>query len=296
VSSDVGVRVPPLAHPLSHERRWDRYGCDAMPRDFSDELDFARELARVGGSTAMAHFGRNPQTKKKPDGTWVTEGDWAAESEMRLRIGATFPEHNILGEEEGLTSAGGGPAVDGAPTWVLDPIDGTHNFMAGIPIWATLVALAKDGEALLGVCHAPALDETYEAARGGGALMNGAAIRVDPITDMSATTLLASGLESFEEAGLAAFYTELVRRSWRSRGFADFWGHMLVARGAAHVMAETVVNVWDYAALEPIVVEAGGHMSQFGGAPLSDGGSALTTNGVLHEEVVALARRHLQPK
>jgi histidinol-phosphatase len=264
-----------------------------MASDLSDELGFALELARVGGGAAMAYFGRDPQTKQKPDGTWVTEGDWAAESKMRLRIKVAFPEHNILGEEEGLTSASGSAPVDGAPTWILDPIDGTHNFMAGIPIWGTLVALAQNGAPVLGVAHAPALNETYEAARGSGARMNGAAIRVDPLTDLSQTTVLASGLESFEEAGLAGFYSELVAGAWRSRGFADFWGHMLVARGAAHVMTETILSVWDYAALDPIVAEAGGRMTQFDGAPLADGGSALTTNGVLHEGIVGMARRHL---
>lgn len=264
-----------------------------MTRDFSEELDFAREVARAGGATAMSHFGRDPETKQKPDGTWVTEGDLAAESSMRLLIREAFPDHNVLGEEEGLTAAGGGPAVDGAPAWVLDPIDGTHNFMAGIPLWATLVALVNDGEPVVGVCHAPAIGETYEAARGRGARMNGEVIRVDPVAGLSETTVLASGLESFAAAGLAGFYTELVLGSWRSRGFADFWGHMLVARGAAHVMAETIVSVWDYAALQSIVSEAGGRMTQLDGGPLVEGGSALTTNGVLHDEVVALARRHI---
>ena len=259
-----------------------------MPSEFSDELGFARELARAGGGTAMAYFRRDPETKQKPDGTWVTEGDWAAESAMRDQIKESFPDHNIHGEEEGLAAAGGGPAADGAPTWILDPIDGTHNFMAGIPLWETLVALAVDGAPVLGVCHAPALDETYEAARGSGARMNGDAIHVDPVTDLAATTVLASGFESFEEAGLAGFYLDLVRASWRSRGFADFWGHMLVARGAAHIMAEPTLNVWDYAAVQPIVAEAGGRMSQFDGAPLADGGSALTTNGVLHDGIIEL--------
>lgn len=254
----------------------------------SEELTFAIEVARIGGAAAMEYFGRDPQTKQKPDGTWVTEGDWAAESKMRLRIKDSFPEHNILGEEEGLTAAEGGPAVDGAPTWILDPIDGTHNFMAGIPIWGTLVALATDGAPALGVAHAPALNETYEAATGTGARMNGDPIRVDPVTDLNKTTVLASGLESFEKAGLDRFYIDLVRKCWRSRGFADFWGHMLVARGAAHVMAETILSVWDYAALQPIVTEAGGRITQFDGAPLTDGGSALTTNGALHDQVIEL--------
>ena len=110
-------------------------------------LEFARELAEIGGRIAMGHYRPLPETKRKDDGTWVTEADWKAEAQIRLRIARTFPEHNILGEEEGLTAAGGGPPVNGAPTWVLDPIDGTNNYIAGIPIWATLVGLQVDGEA-----------------------------------------------------------------------------------------------------------------------------------------------------
>src|ERR671918_2706064 len=259
-----------------------------MPSEFSDELGFARELARAGGGTAMAYFRRDPETKQKPDGTWVTEGDWAAESAMRDQIKESFPDHNIHGEEEGLAAAGGGPAADGAPTWILDPIDGTHNFMAGIPLWGTLVALATDGAPALGVAHAPALNETYEAATGTGARMNGDPIRVDPVTDLNKTTVLASGLESFEKAGLDRFYIDLVRKCWRSRGFADFWGHMLVARGAAHVMAETILSVWDHPPLHPIVTEAGGRHTPIHRAPLTHGGSALTTNGALHDQVIEL--------
>ncbi|MDQ3877923.1 MAG: hypothetical protein M3290_06200, partial [Actinomycetota bacterium] len=111
----------------------------------SDYLDAAIELARLGGRVAMGHFGKGPDARTKADGTWVTEADWAAEAQIRLRIARTFPDHNVLGEEEGLTAAGGGSPVEGAPCWIVDPIDGTNNFMAGIPIWATLVALRMEG-------------------------------------------------------------------------------------------------------------------------------------------------------
>ena len=197
----------------------------------------------------------------------------------------------MLGEEEGLTAAGGGPAVDGAPTWVVDPIDGTNNFMGGIPIWATLVALSVDGEPVLGVAHAPALGETYEAARGAGARCNGAAISVDPVPALDRATVLFSSAKGWREAGLEDGFAELTSRAWRSRGLGDFWGHVLVARGAAHVMVEPDLSVWDVAALQPIVAEAGGKLTDLDGDPWTERGACITTNGPLHDEVLQLLRQ-----
>lgn len=236
----------------------------------------------------MGHFKKDPSVQKKKDGTWVSEADWAVEAQIRLRIARTFPDHNILGEEEGLSAAGGGPPVPGAPTWIVDPIDGTNNYIAGIPVWATLVALRFEERNVVGAVCAPALDEIYDGALGAGARMNGEEIRVDPVTDLAEATVVAPGVKEFSEAGLAGFYAKLMHRSWRSRGFADFWGHMLVARGAAHVMVEPVLSVWDIAALEPIVSEAGGRMTTVDGAIWTDQGSCLTTNGALHDDVLAL--------
>jgi histidinol-phosphatase len=260
-------------------------------QDLSQELTFAREIAELGGRIAMGHFGRNPQRQRKADGTWVTEADWAAEAQIRLRIARSYPEHNILGEEEGLTAAGGGPAVEGAPTWILDPIDGTHNYMLGIPIWATLVALRIDDESVVGVAHAPALGETYDGALGLGARCNGAAIKVDPIESLSEAHVLFGAEKGFIGAGMGTFFDELVTTCWRARGFGDFWGHMLVARGAAHVMVEPELSMWDVAALEPIVSEAGGRLTHLDGSPWGEKGSCLTTSGPLHDQIVALASK-----
>ena len=260
-----------------------------MSEDLTDYLAFAKELAELGGRIALDRFGKDNETKKKDDGTWVTEADWKTESQMRIRIARTFPDHNILGEEEGLTAAGGGPPRDGAPTWVLDPIDGTNNYMARIPIWATLVGLQINGRSVAGVAHAPALGETYDGAQGLGARMNGVPISVDPLGDISEATVLFASVTSFREARLSGFFDELVDRSARSRGFGDFWGHMLVARGAAHVMAEPALRIWDVVALEPIVTEAGGRLTSFDGSDFADEKSCLTTNGALHDAVVRLA-------
>jgi histidinol-phosphatase len=258
--------------------------------DYSTELSFARELAALGGRIALGHYRRDPTAKRKDDGTWVTEADWAAEAQIRLRIARTFPDHNVLGEEEGLTAAGGGRPKEGAPTWVIDPIDGTNNYIAGIPIWATLVGLRIGDDSVVGVCHAPALGETYDGGVGLGARMNGEAIAVDPVERLEDATVLLTGWETFERRGLSEFYAALTRRCWRSRGFGDFWGHMLVARGAAHVMVEPYLSLWDVVALQPIVAEAGGRLTHLGGSPWTEAGSCLTTCRTVHDEIIALAK------
>jgi histidinol-phosphatase len=253
-----------------------------------DALAFALEVASMGGDVAHGRYQKAPSLRRKPDGTWVTEADLAAEAVIREAIAKRWPDHNVLGEEQGFSSSGGGPPVEGAPTWIVDPIDGTHNYMAGIPIWATLVALQIDGEFALGVAHAPALGETYEGALGQGARMNGARIAAADIGSLEeATTLFGGGVH---DGTSEAFVEELVARSWRIRGFGDFWGHMLVARGAAHVMFEPELSIWDAAALVPIVTEAGGRVTHLDGSPWRERGTCLTTCASLHDQVVALAR------
>lgn len=259
-------------------------------RDYSTELDFAISVTELGGRIALEHFGKGPDKKLKSDGSWVTEVDWKVEAQIRLRIARTFPDHNILGEEEGLTAAGGGPPHDGAPTWVIDPIDGTNNYIAQIPIWATLLALRVDDESVLGVAHAPTLGETYEACLGGGARKNGRSIHVEPVERLKDALLCHGGYDHLAERDLTGLFEELAARTVRSRGFGDFWGHMLVARGAAHVMFEPKLALWDVAALEPIVTEAGGKLTTLTGERFRDGDSVLTTCGTLHDEVVELAR------
>ncbi|MGI8773572.1 MAG: inositol monophosphatase family protein [Actinomycetota bacterium] len=259
-----------------------------MSTDYSAELGRALDLARTGGEIAMRYFGRAPQRTRKEDGTWVTEADEAVEAHIRAGLSAAFPQHNILGEEEGLLAAGGGDPHPGAPTWVVDPIDGTHNYMEGIPVWAVLIALRVDDASVLGVAHAPALRETYDGAVGAGARFNGASIEVSKAGWEGATTGFANWT-GLIDLGLKRGFDAIAGKSWRVRGFGDFWGHMLVARGAAHVMLEPELSLWDVAALEPIVREAGGRITGLDGAPWKNGG-CLTTNGVLHEEALQILR------
>ncbi len=260
--------------------------------DRSEALEFALELASVGGDIAMAQYQKGPALHRKPDGSWVTEADVAVETQLRVAIGKAWPDHNVLGEEQGLAAATGGPAIADAPTWIIDPIDGTHNYMSGIPIWATLIGLRTEEGFVVGVCNAPAIGESYEAALGSGARMNGSAIEAAKVESLAQATTLLGDTQAFVDAGLERFLDELSSKSWRIRGFGDFWGHMLVARGAATVMVEPVLNVWDTAALIPIVTEAGAKISHLDGTEWSDGGSCLTAPQPVHDEVVAMARDH----
>ena len=149
-----------------------------MTDGWAADLALAKELAALGGAEALARFRRIPPPTQKRDGSWVTEADLAAEAAIRERLAEARPDDDVLGEEGGHTAATGGPARPGARTWVIDPIDSTHSYMVGIPLWATLVGLRVDGRAVLGVCHVPALGETYDAADGAGARMNGEPVAV----------------------------------------------------------------------------------------------------------------------
>jgi histidinol-phosphatase len=258
---------------------------------FAADLELARELALLGGGIAIEGYRNHPPATRKGDGSWVTAADLAAEEAIRARLAEARPGHNVLGEEDGLRGAAGGDAVPGQPTWVVDPIDGTHSYMIGIPLWATLIGLVVDGEVVVGVCHAPGLGETYEASAGGGARMNGEPIAVRE-TPLAEAMVVSAGLGAMQEHGLEQFYRDLSAAAWRVRGLGDFWGHMLVARGAAQVMIDPTLRTWDYTAVEVIVREAGGSISQLDGSPIADDGSCLTTCGpALHAEVLAMAAR-----
>jgi histidinol-phosphatase len=247
---------------------------------YERELAFANEVADRAAEVAMGFFRGEFEVRLKPDATPVTEADLAVEAMIRERLAREFPRDAVLGEEQGL--AGDAPRV-----WVVDPIDGTKNFASGIQIWATLIALVDDGEPVLGLASAPALGERYAATRGGGATLNGHPIRVSSRTDVDGAFVTFGGLDGFRRSRWAGL-ERIVDLAGRTRGFGDFWGHMLVARGATDVMLEPELRTWDFTALAVIVREAGGRMTQLDGSPLADRGSALTTNGALHDRVVEL--------
>jgi histidinol-phosphatase len=243
------------------------------------ELRFALDTADRAAAIAMSFFLGGFEVHEKPDLSPVTEADLAIEAMFREAVTERFPDDAVLGEE------GGGRETKGR-VWVIDPIDGTRNFVDGVPLWATLIALRIGGEGTLGVVSAPAIGERYEALRGGGARCNGRAIHVRGCDRIEDAFFLYSSLDEWLDRPHADAFTALVREARRSRGFGDFWGHTLVARGAADMMAEPELAVWDWAALEVIVREAGGRMTTFAGKTPSGTCSVLTTNGTLHDEVL----------
>jgi histidinol-phosphatase len=253
---------------------------------YEDELAFAADLADRADAISMSYFRGSFRVGRKGDGTPVTEADLAVEEELRKALVERFPGDAVLGEEHGLDGAGG-------RTWVLDPIDGTKNFAAGIQIWGTLIALAEGGLPVLGVITAPALGERYAAARGMGATLNGAPIRVSSVDRIRDGFLTFSSLDEWQNGPRRDAFASLVREARRTRGFGDFWGHALVARGACDAMLETSLRTWDWTAIQAIVEEAGGRVTQLDGSPLADRGSTLTSNGLLHDELVARLRSGL---
>ena len=215
----------------------------------------------------------------KPDLTPVTEVDRQVERNLRKRITFRRPGHAVVGEEYGSEGTG-------EWRWILDPIDGTKNYVRGIPIWATCIALQHDATVTVGVVSAPALGRRWWAARGEGAFAGGQPIRVSAVADVADAHLSYDSVPGFEACGLGDRFLGLARRCWRSRGLGDFWSHVLVAEGAVDIAVEPEVSVWDVAAIQVIVEEAGGRFTDLGGAARPDGGSAVSTNGLLHDEVL----------
>lgn len=223
---------------------------------------------------------------RKADTTHVTEADQAAEMLILQGIQAARPGDAVLGEEFGDASFDG--AGSGNRRWIIDPIDGTASYVRGLPIWGTLIALEVDGELRVGVVSAPALHMRWYAARGDGAFANDRPIHVSTVDDLGDAQLCYSDLPSWTTYRSSAQpMIDLLHRVWRTRGVGDFLQHMLVAEGAADVAAEPIVNLWDLAPILVIVEEAGGRFTNLEGVRTAAGGSAVSSNGILHDEVLA---------
>jgi histidinol-phosphatase len=245
------------------------------------DLDFALDLADLADSISLARFrAADLRVETKPDLTPVCDADRAVEDALRVAIAAGRPGEAVLGEEEGGSEPGAGAL------WVVDPIDGTRNYVRGIPIWATLIALERDGELVAAVASAPALGRRWWASRGGGSFADGSAIRVSGVRRIEDATFCYTSARSFAKLGLHQRFLELATRSWVERGFGDFWMHMLVAEGAADIAVDTALERWDVAAVQLIVEEAGGRVTDLTGAPHRAGAPALSTNGALHDTIL----------
>lgn len=245
---------------------------------------FALALARRAGDITLKYFQQSPAVDRKADGSFVTIADREAEAFLRQTISEKYPQDGILGEEEGELSGSTGRR------WIIDPIDGTFSFVHGVPFYGVLVGLEIDGEAVAGAVNFPALKELTNAVKGLGCYFQGALAHVSKTPNMDQALLLATDFGTCGEFGFGRAAAELQQKAKARRTWGDCYGHVLVATGRADVMLDPVMNIWDCAALLPIVSEAGGTFTDWNGTQTIAGGNAISTNGVLFEEVMGIVR------
>jgi histidinol-phosphatase len=251
-------------------------------------LDVAVEAARAAGAIALKYFRGRFEVTLKADATPVTRADREAEQAIVEVLGRAFPEYGVLGEEFG---GNGSTEV----RWIIDPIDGTRNFVRGIPIWATLIALEERGEITVGVIHNPVSGDLYTARRGAGAFLNGERLHVSEVGELGQATLLHAGLRPLHQTGYWDGFVRLVDATDRQRGFGDYAGYTLVAEGRAEIYTEIYpdgggLKPWDLAPCKVLLEEAGGRLTDLEGRPTIYSGTALATNGRLHAAALALLR------
>jgi histidinol-phosphatase len=279
---------PAVAQAVAAGPDWSAGRARASAAQLDGWLAFAQAACDAADGLALGHFRRDLEIMTKPDHSFVTVADQAIERLIRERILAAYPDHGLVGEEYG-SEAGSARC-----RWYIDPIDGTHNFIRGVPLFGTLLALEVDGELQLGVVSAPALRERWYARRGGGAWAVGAAgseaarpIHVSAIADLADAQILYGSAHDIEASGRAPGFAALLGDVWRDRGFGDFWGYALLAEGAAEACIEVELSAWDMAAPLVLVEEAGGRVTDFSGRRLIDSGTLVASNGLLHDTVLA---------
>lgn len=254
---------------------------------YDDDLRLALVIADMADSLTMSRYlATDLRVETKPDLTPVSDADKAAEELIRGQLKRSRSRDAVIGEEFAATG-------HGARRWVIDPIDGTKNFVRGVPVWATLIALIDDGVPVIGVVSAPALNRRWWASSGTGAwtgrsLSAARRLRVSGVSAMDDASLSYSSARGWAQLGRAEQFARLTDTVWRSRAYGDFWSYMLVAEGAVDVAAEPELQLYDMAALVPIVVEAGGRFTSVDGVDGCFGGNALATNGLLHEEALRM--------
>ena len=257
---------------------------------YADDLALALELAESADAITMERFeAADLSVETKPDMTPVSEADLAVEKLLREQLADARPSDELLGEEFG------GEAIKEGRQWIIDPIDGTKNFVRGVPVWATLIALLEDGKPVVGVVSAPALGRRWWASADAGAwrtVFGGSPSRlnVSAVSKLSDASVSFSSLSGWHERDLRENFISLTDQTWRLRGYGDFYSYCLVAEGAVDIAAEPEVSLWDLAALSVIVEEAGGKFTSITGEPGPHGGDAVASNGILHEETLRIIR------
>lgn len=255
-------------------------------RRWRDDLHLAHTIADQVDPVTQGHFdAQDFDVETKPDLTPVTVADRDAERRIRDYLSRARTRDSVLGEEFGAT--GHSPRQ-----WIIDPIDGTKNFVRGVPVWATLIALVEDGEVVVGLASAPALGKRWWAVKGGGAwsgrsLASARRLRVSSVGCLEDASLSYSSLSGWAESKRLRGMLSLMQECWRTRAYGDFWSYMLLAEGAVDLAAEPELALYDMAALAPIVTEAGGRFTSLAAEPGPWGGNAVATNGHLHDAVLA---------
>lgn len=252
------------------------------PSSYTEDLRLAHILAdSVDGLTLRRFKAQDLHVETKPDLTPVTDADREAESVIRSQLGRVRNRDAVIGEEFGTTGSG-------SRKWVIDPIDGTKNFVRGVPVWATLIGLVEDDRVVAGVVSAPALNRRWWAALGSGAftgrsLSQATRLSVSSVNQLSDASLSYSSLTGWRDLGVRDQFIELTDSVWRTRAYGDFWSYCLVAEGAVDIACEPELNLYDMAALVPIVTEAGGRFTSLKGQDGPFGANAIASNGVLHD-------------
>jgi histidinol-phosphatase len=253
-----------------------------------EDLLLALELADLADSITLSrHRAADLEVEIKADLSPVTEVDRAVEQALRERLAERRPGDAVIGEEFG--------GLDGATgstrRWIIDPIDGTKSYLRGMPTWSTLIALMVEGVSTVGVVSMPALSRRWWAERGRGAFADGSPMRVSAVSSLAEAQMAWSGFEEWDTIGRLDAVIELGRSCWRTRGVGDAWQYMLVAEGVAELAMDPEVAIWDLAALQVIIEEAGGRFSDFAGEGRIDGGDSLATNGLVHDAALAIIGR-----
>jgi histidinol-phosphatase len=252
---------------------------------YNDDLRLAHVLADSVDALTMERFkAQDLQVETKPDLTPVTDADRAAEESIRGQLSRSRPRDAVVGEEFGTTG-------HGSRRWIIDPIDGTKNFVRGVPVWATLIALADGDEVVVGVVSAPALGRRWWAVKGGGAytgrsLASATRLKVSNVSRLSDASLSYSEISEWKQQGSLDSFLDLEDSVWRSRAYGDFWSYCMVAEGAVDIAAEPELALYDMAALVPIITEAGGRFTSLDGKDGPYGGNAVASNSILHSEVL----------
>jgi histidinol phosphatase-like enzyme (inositol monophosphatase family) len=258
-------------------------------RELKELLDFGVEAARGAGEITLRYFRKTFETRLKGKDNFVTQADFEAEEFLRRRIEASFPEDSIIGEE------GGESAGTSRRRWIVDPIDGTYAFVHGVPFYGVLIGVEIDGEPSVGVINIPALGEVVYAAKGLGCFWNGERSRVSATAKLEDALILSTDFGSCARYGFGAAADELQRGAAMHRTWGDCYGYVLVATGRADVMLDPVMNVWDCAALLPVVEEAGGTFSDWKGRRTIHAGNSVATNGLLFPEVMRIIEKNSPP-